>query len=311
MKREQVVSFCRARGYSIEEEVYHPKSVVYHLSRDGARFVLKQVHASDAGESAARFQREVAILRRQAAINTAEVRLPRLVEVDERDCFHVTEFVGGDSLDRVFRERAVSADELGSILERLFPWLETFYSRNGCPTTERPALTDAREWPYSRKAARVLDGIRRAEMARSFAAGGAPLAMVHGDLVPWNVIRDQNGVLCLLDWANSGVDYPALDMARFVLHGARALRRGPGRGHTIARLLGAGGAVCGHNPEVLRKALHFQYRYSLHILRSGRGHRGPFAMWKKTAVFLSLSLVYWELVYHAKRWSVPRQVMFR
>ena len=293
MVRDDITAYCQERGFKVGKIVNNRRSTLYYITKDGESFVLKRPLTSETESAESKFMNEIGCLKTIATMNNDDVHLPRIVDINEKDQFYVSEYIEGTALNLLLKKPDSKAHALTDIYDKLFRWLHRFYSHYGVNNDFPNTNLSASSGPYYRKA----DEILRERQLKSVLDGLfkkylLPVSMVHGDLVPWNILIDRDDRIYIFDWGNSGIDYPALDLARYLLQSIRMIYPRK-RGKDIIGLFWKSfSSFFGHSREALKISLLYQYKYSMKILDKKAEGIQPVKTSRKFLIKIHMYLTY-------------------
>ena len=266
---ETIYKFCKENAYTIEDKNENNKSLILFLRKDGRRFILKQLIASETEDITLKLTNEIESMKSIRETLSDDVRLPDVVEVNEKNHFYISEMIEGIMLNRYLDRIGSKSRELIGIHDKLFGWLRTVYASYMNKSDSLCNEDIFENGPYSKKVKQVFNDEKLVnELRILFKERRVPISRVHGDLVPWNIIIDRNDRLSVLDWGNSGFDYPALDLARYLLQLVKKMYPGCPKKDIINLYWKHFSHLYGHSIDTFKVALLYQYKYSMKILNS-------------------------------------------
>ena len=149
----------------------------------------------------------------------------------------------------------------------LFEWLWEFYGRyqRQKDLTHKDSVFS--HGPYTKKIpAIVKDKDIEAQMVSLLSQSMLPVSIVHGDLTPWNIILQGTDELYIIDWGNSGEDFPAHDVTRYLLQVMRKVHLSRIKSDLIFLFIQSFSSFFHGDDHIFDTILQYHYFYSRKIL---------------------------------------------
>ena len=218
MNPKRIDDYCREHGYEVEKRIIRKKSLIYCLTKNKSRFILKKVLAVETEDIDQKYTSEIRSIERVNDFSAGRIRAPRIVDTVDDDYFYVCERIEGLTLYDLISSPFYRRSHVKEIHRILFEWLGAFYSRFQRQKHLTPNDSVFSLGPYTKKIpALVEDKDEEARMISLLNQSMLPVSVVHGDLTPWNIILRGTDELYIIDWGNSGEDFPAHDVTRYLL----------------------------------------------------------------------------------------------
>ena len=266
MDKEQIFEYCQKHGFHIENAISGRKSHVLFLEKNRRKFILKKILVAEDEDIDLKFDMEISSIENVNKINNNRVRLPEIVDVVQEEHFYVSRRIEGTTLHQEISSFFDNKSLIMDIHQKLFDWLHEFYDffqKNDDLNFE--SLME--HGPYTNKMGEILgEKAFNPEMGDLLNKKNLLISKVHGDLTPWNVILDREKQLYMIDWGNSGFDYPAHDVTRFMMQIQKKMIFRKVRRDLIRLFWKSFGYLYGEDMNVFQKILSFQYHYSMKIL---------------------------------------------
>ena len=258
----QIVEYCQKHCFTIENYMRGKKSVILSLRKNNKKYILKKLFVAEDEDIEHKFDMEIGIYESIKKIKNNNILLPSLVDVVRKAHFYICHRIEGPSLHQKISSFFDNKSQIMDIHKKLFDWLREFYvyfqKNDGL---DFGSLMN--HGPYTRKMIEILgkNGFDPL-MGRLFDEKKIFISKVHGDLTPWNIILDSEKQLYLLDWGNSGFDYPAHDVTRFMLQMQKKIILRKVRKELVTLFWESFGYLFGEDLNIFQKILNFQYHYS-------------------------------------------------
>jgi len=291
MDKEQIFEYCQKHGFHIENAISGRKSHVLFLEKNRRKFILKKILVAEDEDIDLKFDMEIGSIENVNKINNNRVRLPEIVDVVQEEHFYVSRRIEGTTLHQEISSFFYNGSLIMDIHQKLFDWLFEFYDffkKNDDLNFE----SLMKHGPYTSKMGEILgEKAFDPEMGDLLNKKNLLISKVHGDLTPWNIILDREKQLYMIDWGNSGFDYPAHDVARFMMQIQKKMIFRNVRRDLIRLFWKSFGYLYGEDMTVFQKILSFQYHYSMKNLEqkasSAAVHLAP-------VKFLRIYLLYYS-----------------
>ena len=211
--------------------------------------------------------------------NNDYVFTPNLVFSSEKFGIYVSEYFEGESLNNILLNDLSNTKE---ILKTLLSWFRNFYIVNKNPEVN-PNKIPFKSLNPDKYITKLNIDIKK--------------HLIHGDLTPWNIIINKNGKICVLDWDNSGMGYPALDLARFILQlYSKLIFKKRYKKQILKIFWNKMGTFYNYNTEIFIHSLAFQAKYSKGIFSDNiKNSQSLISILKYLGVFLRLQYAIYEL----------------
>ena len=263
MGLEAIKARCLERGFTIEKINTSRKSITCHLTRDADRFLLKKLLVVATEDIDQKFQTEITSMHEARELSNDDVSIPEIVDIDVEHHFYISRRINGQSMHELLSSHFPDRNRIYLIHQQLFAWLGDYYRHFELCGNNEVYESVKKDGPYTKKASLILND--REDFSSYLNGLGIPISKVHGDLTPWNILLNPDNRLYIIDWGNSGIDYPAHDVSRYMLHVLRKLHF-KGMKHRYNQLfIKSFLDLFGDDPRIWKKVVQFQYSYSRRI----------------------------------------------
>ena len=267
MNPNRIDDYCREHGYDVEKTAVRRKSLIYSLEKNERRFILKKVLALETEDIDQKYKSEIRSIQRINHFSAGRVRAPQIVDTVDDDHFYVCERIEGPTIHDIISSPFYSRSHVVEIHRNLFEWLREFYGRYQRQkdlTREDPVFSLG---PYTKKIPAIVKGKDvEAQMVSLLTQSRLPVSVVHGDLTPWNIILRGMDELYIIDWGNSGEDFPAHDVTRYFLQMMRKVHWNRIKSDLIRLFIQSFGPLFHEDDHIFDTILQYHYLYSRNIL---------------------------------------------
>jgi len=278
---DRLLRYCKKNNLIIRTHIVKKGSIVYYLydekEDNSLLFVAKQLisQKKNMHTSIRKVSNILSILNNQ---NSDFVSTPKITFSSKKYQFYLTEYFDGKSLNEIKFENPKNQ----ALLINLFNWLKSFYIQN------KTFRSESRKYPFSVLMPFTYSKKLNIKLEKH---------LIHGDLTPWNILVNGKGKICIIDWDNSGVGYPAFDLARFILQlYSKQILRIKLKNDILKMFWSQMASFFNNNYKYFIHAINFQENYSKKIFDDNIRNEGNiFYILKHLAIFIRLKLAAYQL----------------
>jgi len=299
---EKIHIYCKKNGLEFENKVERTKSLILFLKKNNEKFVLKKLLVSHTEDIDQKFNMEINSIFHANEIPNHFVRAPYIVDIFQEDHFYLTKLIQGTTLYSLFKSPLKNRHQIMNIHKKLFRWLHQFYEYFKSDGLSHNFHSIMKEGSYTKKINSVLGYSRiDTDIVSLFNEKNIPISKVHGDLTPWNIMLDNNNQLYIIDWGNSGLDYPAMDTTRYMMQILKQLYFSNAKRQLTELFWNSFNSLYGDSLKIFKFVLNFQYNYSLSILSKKsfivNPNKAIINLFRRIPIYLSSKYLLWRIIH--------------